>query len=179
MTGGLHCLKQLQLYRYRSALMPFPSLNMKNILHRSNLARSSSRSCLWWEAAQLDDFGDDHVPPCTLSHNPDNRETGHSNVLAFETLPNWCVVLAASLKTSPPMSQLQKMVWFSLVWTPGYGSTTRSTNAFAPVTISLTGHCKFSQSDAMAGQLIHYHQYHGPVLRMFMTSYFHHCRWWA
>ena len=26
----------------------------------------------------------------------------------------------------------------------------------------------------MAGQLIHYH-----VLRMFMTSYFHHCRWWA
>ena len=60
------------------------------------------------------------------------------------------------------------MVWFSLVWTPGYGSTTRSTNALAPVTISLTGHFKFSQSAAMAGQLIHYyHQYHGSAKNVY------------
>ena len=59
------------------------------------------------------------------------------------------------------------MVWFSLVWTPGYGSTTRSTNALAPVTISLTGQFKFSQSAAMAGQLIHYHQYHGSAKNVY------------
>ena len=60
------------------------------------------------------------------------------------------------------------MVWFSLVWTPGYGSTTRSTIALAPVTISLTGHFKFSQSAAMAGQLIHYyHQYHGSAKNVY------------
>ena len=54
-------------------------------------------------------------PPCTLSHHPDNRETGYSNVLCLSLMPLcgiFCTVFAFALPLWPWATKVKFLYFF-------------------------------------------------------------------